>query len=178
MTVKATARKSANAKATAPKATADKAVATKEKVQTTKVAFDKAANNTRRATGSGANAFWYLAHKGDLAAVTSEAENDDLGISRIDVFEPTVNQEKAGILCKVRLVTLAATIDNISIFESDYTAGDIYLQMGGGKNIGDATTPKWVRDIKLTAQAKAQVLSYVHSLLVPAEEGEPSEAVN
>lgn len=161
MTVKTTNRTSSKAKPTAPAA---------EKSATTKVAFDKAANNTRRATGSGANAFWYLSHKGDLAAVTNEASNDALGIARIDVFEPTVNQEKAGILCKVRLVTYAATIDNISIFESEFNPGDIYLQMGGGRNIGDDKTPKWVRDVKLTAQAKAQVLSYIHSLLVPVEE--------
>lgn len=146
-----------------------RASAPKDKPQTTKVAFDKAQNNTRRATGSGANAFWYLAHKGDLAAVTAESANDALGITRIDVFEPTTNQEAAGILCKVRLVTYAATIDNISIFESEFNPGDIYMQMGGGKNIGDKDNPKWVRDVKLTAQGKAQILSYVHSLLVPAE---------
>lgn len=142
---------------------------TQKKTQTTQVAFDKAANNTRRATGSGAKPFWYLNHQGDLAAVTNEAANTALGIKEINVFEPTENQAKAGILCKIRLKTFAATIDNISIFESDYATGDIYMQMGGGRDIGTAETPKWVRDCKLTAQAKAQILSYVHSLLVPVE---------
>jgi hypothetical protein len=139
-----------------------------EKNQTTKVAFDKAANNTRRATGSGAKPFWYLNHVGDLAAVTKEASNLNLGISRIDIFEPTEKQEAIGILCKVKVHTLAATIDNISIFESEFSAGDIYMQMGGGRNIGgEGEEAKWVRDCKLTAQGKAQVLSYVSTLLVP-----------
>jgi hypothetical protein len=149
-------------KNTAPKAAA--------KTQTTKVAFEKADNNTRRATGSGAKPFWYLNHKGDLAAVSSEANNEQLGIKKIDIFEPTEKQADIGILCKVRLQTYAATIDNISIFESEFNAGDIYMQMGGGRNIGgEGGDAKWVRDCKLTAQAKAQVLSYVHSLLVPVE---------
>ena len=144
---------------------------TKEKAQTTRVAFEKASNNTRRATGSGAKPFWYLTHKGDLAAVTNEVSNEPLGIKKIDVFEPTEAQANVGILCKVRLNTYAATIDNISIFESDFTPGDIYMQMGGGRNIGTEGVAKWVRDVKLTAQAKAQILSHIHSMLVPVEEG-------
>jgi hypothetical protein len=146
------------------------ATATKEKKQTTQVAFEKAENNTRRATGSGARPFWYLDHKGDLAAVTNEASNESLGIRKIDIFQPTEKQAEIGILCKVRINTYAATIDNIAIFESDFNEGDIYMQMGGGRQIGTTEAPKWVRDCKLTAQAKAQVLSYVHSLLVPVEE--------
>lgn len=144
--------------------------AAKEEVKQTRIAFDQADNNTRRATGSGAKPFWYLNRRGDLAIVNEESANEQLGIKAIDIFEPTENQAKAGILCKVRLQTYAATIDNISIFESEYNEGDIYMQMGGGRNIGDSDNPKWVRDCKLTAQAKAQVLSYVHSLLIPAEQ--------
>lgn len=143
---------------------------TSVKEKTAKVAFEKADNNTRRATGSGAKPFWYLTHRGDLAAVTNEPTNEELGIQKIDIFQPSEKQLQHGILCKVRLKTYAAQIDNISIFESDFHAGDIYMQMGGGRNMGTEETPKWVRDVKLTAQAKAQVLSYVHSLLVPAEE--------
>lgn len=142
------------------------APATQEK--TTKIAFNMADNNTRRATGNGARPFWYLDHKRDLAAVTSASSNEALGIHRIDIFEPTEKQAKIGILCKVRIVTYAATIDNISIFESEFNPGDIYMQMGGGRQVGTEEAPKWVRDCKLTAQGKAQVLSYVHSLLVPA----------
>lgn len=143
--------------------------ATKAEEKQTRIAFDQADNNTRRATGSGAKPFWYLNRRGDLNIVTDESSNEQLGIKAIDIFEPTENQVKAGILCKVRLQTYAATIDNISIFESDFNKGDIYMQMGGGRNIGDSENPKWVRDCKLTAQAKAQILSYVHTLLIPAE---------
>jgi hypothetical protein len=150
--------------------TGKKPAAKKETKQATaKVAFSKAANNTRRATGSGAKPFWYLNHIGDLAAVTNNPENLALGITKIDIFEPTEKQEAIGVLCKVRLHTLAATIDNISIFESEFAEGDIYMQMGGGRNIGTEQEAKWVRDCKLTAQGKAQVLSYVHTLLIPAE---------
>ena len=136
---------------------------------TVKVAFEKAENKTRRATGSGAKPFWYLNHKGDLAGVTSEPHNDGLGIRKIEIFEPTQKQAEIGILCKVKLFTYAATIDNISIFPSDHHPGDIYMNMGG-RRVGNDEQAKWVRDCKLTAQAKAQVLSYVHSLLVPVQE--------
>lgn len=144
--------------------------AAEEKAPVTRIAFDQADNNTRRATGSGAKPFWYLNRRGDLAIVTEESSNEALGIKQIDIFEPTENQVKAGILCKIRLHTYAAIIDNISIFESDFAKGDIYMQMGGGRNIGSESEPKWVRDCKLTAQAKAQILSYVHSLTIPVEE--------
>jgi hypothetical protein len=144
--------------------------AAKAEPKQTRIAFDQADNNTRRATGSGAKPFWYLNRRGDLAIVNEQSSNEELGIRMIDIFEPTENQAKAGILCKVRLNTYAATIDNISIFESEFNKGDIYMQMGGGRNIGSDEAPKWVRDCKLTAQAKAQILSYVHSLCVPAEE--------
>lgn len=140
-----------------------------KKNATAKIAFDQAANNTRRATGSGATPFWYLNRKGDLAVVTNEPSNDNLGIRKIDIFRPTQRQMEADILCKVKVNTYAAIIDNISIFESDFHEGDIYMQMGGGRNIGSDSSPKWVRDCKLTASAKAQVLSYVHSLLVPIQ---------
>ena len=140
----------------------------KIKIPTKRVAFEKAENNTRRATGSGARPFWYLNRKADLAAVTNESSNEALGIRKIDIFEPTEKQAAIGILCKVRLHTYAATIDNISIFESELNPGDIYLQMGGGRNIGTEEEARWVRDCKLTAPAKAQILSYVYSLLVPA----------
>jgi hypothetical protein len=147
-----------------------KPVAKKEDAKVNaRIAFDQADNNTRRATGSGAKPFWYLNRKGDLAVVTDESSNDQLGIKAIDIFEPTEGQVKAGILCKVRLQTYAATIDNISIFASDFAEGDIYMQMGGGRNIGSDEAPKWVRDCKLTAHAKAQILSYVHTLLVIEE---------
>jgi hypothetical protein len=159
MTTKTTTRKSTKAPA-----------AKKETKQVSpRIAFDQADNNTRRATGSGAKPFWYLNRKGDLSIVTDESSNEVLGIKMIDIFEPTENQVKAGILCKVRLQTHAATIDNISIFASDFAEGDIYMQMGGGRNIGSDEAPKWVRDCKLTAHAKAQILSYVHTLLVIEE---------
>lgn len=135
-----------------------------------KVDFSKAANKTQRATGRGAKPFWYLNHKGELAAVTNEASNEQLGILKIDIFEPTQNQAKAGILCKVRLNTYAATIDNISIFPSEFHERDIYLNMGGGRNIGTEDSPKWTRDCKLTTLAKAQILSYVSTLLIPDED--------
>lgn len=137
---------------------------------TAKVNFGKAANNTRRATGSGAKPFWYLEREDELSVVTNEPFNKALGISLIKVFEPTQAQKLAGILCKVKLSTLSATIDNISVFESRFAEGDIYMQMGGGRNVGTEEAPKWVRDCKLTAPAKAQVLSYVFSLLEPVKE--------
>ena len=143
------------------------ATATKETAK--KIAFEKAGNNTRRATGNGARPFWYLDHTRDLSAVTSEAKNEALGIREIHIFEPTKKQAEIGVLCKVRIFTHAATIDNISIFESDHTEGDIYLQMGGGRQIGTEDSPKWARDCKLTSLAKAQILSYVHSLLIPVK---------
>lgn len=130
-----------------------------------KIAFDKAGNKTRRATGEGAQAFWYLDRSDDLAEVTAEASNAALGIEKIDVFEPTQAQAANGILCKIRLITLCGKDDNISIFASQYTDGDIYMQMGGGRKAEKDGKDVWYRDRKLNNAARAQILSYVHSLL-------------
>jgi len=133
------------------------------KTITRKVAFEKA-KPADLAAGGGAKPFWYLNRKGDLGAVTAEESNESLGIRKINVIPVTEVQEKAGMLCKVRLNTYAATIENISIYESDHTPGDIYLKVGGRK-VGTESHPKWQHDVKLTSQAKAQILSYVYSLL-------------
>lgn len=130
------------------------------------VDFSKVGASTRRATGSGAKPFWYLDRDADLSNVTAEDNNTLLGINKIYIWEPTEGQRKAGILCKVTLDSVVAKIDNISIFPSKFEAGDIYLQMGGGRNVaGEGEKEKWVRDCKLTAAARAQILSFVHSLL-------------
>lgn len=136
-----------------------------------KVDFSKVDGKTRRAEGSGAQEFWYLERTGDLANVTNKSQNEELGIDAIRVWEPTKGQEEAGVLCKVSLYTKSAKIDNISIFPSKHAEGDIYLQMGGGRNIAEpGQKAKWVRDCKLTSPAKAQVLSYVYSLLEKPED--------
>lgn len=130
------------------------------------VDFSKVKGVTRRATGSGAKPFWYLDRDGDLANVTNEDSNTLFGINKIYIWEPTEGQRKAGIICKVTVDSVVAKIDNISIFPSKYAKGDIYLQMGGGRNVAkDGEEAKYVRDCKLTAQTRAQVLSFVHTLL-------------
>lgn len=149
--------------------TATAAVATAPHQQTARIAFEKAANKTQRAFGSGGRAFWYLERTEDLEVVTSEASNEALGLTKIEVFEPTPNQEAGGIMCKIRLNTILGTIDNISIHESKHTAGDIYMNMGGRKYQDKDGKDQWQRDVKLTNPVRAQILSYVHSLVVPAE---------
>lgn len=126
------------------------------------VDFTKVDGNTRRATGEGAKPFWYLERTGDLKDVTNEAINDKLGVTKIQIWEPTMEQIKIGILCKVTLETLTTKVDNLSIFPSKYAAGDIFLKMSGGS---DGDKGKWTRDCKLTSAGRAQILSHVHSLL-------------
>lgn len=125
------------------------------------VDFSKVEGNTRRATGEGAEPFWYLKRDNDLTLVTNESSNPALGIEKIQIWEPTVEQKKIGILCKVTLETMAVKVDNLSIFPSKYAKGDIYLKMSGGSK----EEGKWTRDCKLTSAGRAQILSHVHSLL-------------
>lgn len=141
----------------------------KEKVATPakagmKVAFDRTGNKGRGS--SDGKAFWYLNRTGELSVVTAEASNPELGITAVEIFEPTQAQLANNILCKVRLVTLSGVDDNISIFASNYTEGDIYMQEGGGRKVEkEGQKAVWYRDRKLNDAAKAQILSYVHSLL-------------
>lgn len=115
--------------------------------------------------GNDANAFWYLKREGELAEVTAEAQNPALGITKIDIFPPTPDQEKYNIVCKVRLHTLCGTDENITIFASDRTAGDIYMRTSGARRVEKDDKVNWYNDRKLNNAAKAQILSHIHQFI-------------
>lgn len=115
------------------------------------------------------NAFWYLNREGELAAVTADAQNLALGITNIEIFPATPEQEKHNIVCKVRMTTLCGTDENITIFASDRTAGDIYMKLSGARKVEKDDKVNWYNDRKLNNIAKAQILSYIHQFIEVAQ---------
>lgn len=125
-----------------------------------------------RTYGAG-NAFWYLKHEGELAMVTNEPFNEDLGITNIEIFPVTDAQAAYGQLCRIRLTTAAVVVENLTVNASERVAGDIYLRESGGRKVPGkpaegnkpATEDKWYHDLKLSQAAKAQILSYIHQFV-------------
>lgn len=116
----------------------------------------------------GASAFWYLQRTGELEHVTGETANPALGITNIEIFEPMEWQLEYGCLCRIRLTTLSGVTENMGVYASERTAGDIYLRESGGRKVEgkDGKEDKWYYDHRLNNATKAQILSYVHQFVV------------
>lgn len=112
-------------------------------------------------------AFWFLKREGELEVVTSDAHNDALGITKLDMFAPTKPQIEMGIVCKIRMTTLTGIDENITIYGSDNTPGDIYLRASGARAVeqGEGQKKKWYNDRKFNNATTAQILSYVHQFV-------------
>lgn len=120
------------------------------------------------------NPFWYREREGELALVTDEPVNYALGIRRIMVFEPSEAQWNAGVIANVRLElgtedVVFATISGMQIRESKQLDGSIYLSTPSRNIAKEGEQARWLSDITLSNAVKAQILSYVETLLVDVE---------
>jgi hypothetical protein len=117
----------------------------------------------------GRDANWFLERTGELADVTDQASNPALGINSIAVFPASQKQMEYYTIANITLETVLGTIHGTQIKESNRVAGEIYLQTSS-HNTAKADQPKkWVSDVKLNRAVQAQILSYVNSLLEPAQ---------
>ena len=104
---------------------------------------------------------WYLNAVGKerKVIVTNEQSNDTLNIQDIVVqSDLSDSQRNAGILCKVSIRTSIGTIRGITVFVSKY-GNSLYLV----EQTEDEEDE--IPAYRLTDEAKAQVLAYVHSLV-------------
>lgn len=105
---------------------------------------------------------WYRDYVGEHKfSVTEECENKELDISEIIVTdELTAGQRKAGVACKVSLVTEVGTLRSYTIFESKF--GEAVFGSEPAEN-PDETRDKQVSAYRLTKGAEAQILNYIHA---------------
>lgn len=159
-------------------------VATEEKANETvmgganRQSTDAPVVNTRPATKrklggtfSNSSGQWYLEHDSEeLAGVTGEKTNLDLGIKLIQVFAPSDKQWSNGTVANVTLKTVVGLIKGIQVRESNRDeSGSLYMQTQSRSWEKDGQK-QYMNDIELDRKVEAQILSYVDDLLVPAEE--------
>lgn len=113
------------------------------------------------------NPFWYLDRTNDdLKGVTSEASNPDLGILGIDVTSATAEQVEKGVLAKVSVRTIVGNLYNISICQAKRNAQALRVQLPSHLKTTDSGNPNWMNEFTLSLKCKAQILSYVSTLVV------------
>jgi len=111
---------------------------------------------------------WYLQDTDQLAGVTAEASNPELGITGIQVFDPSPAQFDNGTVARITLDTIVGTIKGMQVVESDRD-NSLFLRMQSRSWEGDNGQKNYVNDVELSDKAKAQILRYVDSLLEPAQ---------
>lgn len=106
---------------------------------------------------------WYLQvlnkEKEKKVIITNKSSNKTLDIQDIVIqSDLSESQRNAGILCKVSIRTSIGTIRGITVFASKYS-NSLYLVEQTEDKEGE------IPAYRLTDEAKAQVLAYVHSLV-------------
>ena len=111
------------------------------------------------------NSAWYLDMIGEYTTkITAEDKNSDLGIESIIADgNLTDNQTRAGMLCKVNLVTTIGTIYGYTIWNSKFGQSlfGTSPNEGGQSEDGTRGNPAY----RLTREATAQVLAYLHGMV-------------
>lgn len=121
-----------------------------------------------RILGSTQDANWYLSRELDLANVTNEASNMHFGIKSISVRPATAGQMANYTIANVTLDTVLGKIMGIQIKESRREVGQIYVQESSRNIAKEGQPANWMSDLKLERAVQAQILSYVHDMLQPA----------
>ena len=126
------------------------------------------APTTRRLGGNRpAVGAWYLQDTEDLAGVTAEGFNDELGIREIKVYDPSDAQWNNGVLAITTLETVIGQIKGVQVMESSRD-NSIYLRMQSRSWEGNDGKKNYVNDLTLDRKVTAQVLRYVDAMLEDA----------
>ncbi|UNY39922.1 hypothetical protein KLEB273_gp249 [Bacillus phage vB_BauM_KLEB27-3] len=107
---------------------------------------------------------WYKNREGDLASVTEEPKNLDIGVLEIKVYEPTPGQYANGTIANITLETVIGSVSGLQIRESVKKPGQIYLQVPS-RSWETEGQRRYSNDVELARPVQAQILSYVDSLL-------------
>lgn len=112
--------------------------------------------------------FWYLNDTADLEGVTDEQSNPLLGITSINVFEPSEKQWDNGTVANISLDTIIGQIKGIQVIDSDRD-NSIYIRLQSRTWTGQDGKPQRANDVSLDRKVEAQILRHVNSLLVDVE---------
>jgi len=112
--------------------------------------------------------FWYMQDTPELAGVTDEASNPELGIRGITVREPSERQWELGTLAVVTLETIIGQVRGIQVLDSEFD-NSVYMRMQSRSWEGNDGKKNYVNDLVLDKKVEAQILRYVSSLLVDAQ---------
>lgn len=123
---------------------------------------------TRVLSGGGQDPLWYLSRDLDLENVTNESSNMHFGIKSIIVRAATPGQMANYTIANVTLETVLGKIMGIQIKESRREAGQIYVQESSRNIAKEGQPANWMSDLKLERAVQAQILSFVHDMLVPS----------
>lgn len=120
---------------------------------------------TKRRLGGNrpAGGFWYLQDTEDLAGVTAESSNAEIGIREIKVYDPSDAQWNNGVLATVTLETVIGQIKGVQVLESNRD-DSIYIRLQSRSYENDKGK-QYVNDVTLDRKVQAQVLRYVDSML-------------
>lgn len=106
---------------------------------------------------------WYLQDTEDLAGVTADGFNDDLGIREVKVFDPSDAQWNNGVLAIVTLETIIGQLKGIQVLESSRD-DSIYLRMQS-RSYEKEGQKQYINDVTLDRKVQAQVLRHVDAML-------------
>lgn len=124
---------------------------------------------TRILGGNNRDPQWYLKHEGELEMVTDEDSNEALGINKIYANAASEKQMHYGTIANITLETVIGKVTGLQVRESQKQAGAIFLTESSRDISKEGQDARWVSDVQLDKKVKAQVLSYVETLLVDAE---------
>jgi hypothetical protein len=112
--------------------------------------------------------FWYLdSNDPELAKVTDEDSNPELGILRIGFYETDRNDlASKNILGSVRLETVIGAVSGISVFFTQHPDGQVSVSCTNSSarvvnTAGETSTKELVR---LDKAVKAQINRYIHKM--------------
>lgn len=123
------------------------------------------------ADASSSNDQWYLEHDTEeLAGVTGEISNLDIGLKKIRVSNPTAKQWEKGTVANITIDTIVGTIGGIQVRESQWGNGQGLYMQTSSRSWEKNGEKQYQNDVELSRKMEAQILSFVDALLVPAEE--------
>lgn len=124
---------------------------------------------------------WYLDMVGEHTInITAEASNPDLGLEAITVDSNlTDKQREKGVVCKVNLVTTIGSFLNYTIWNSKF-GESLYgnSPSEGSYNVEEDSKQRGNPGYRLSREATAQVLAYLHPMVDFTQVIAPAAPVN
>lgn len=111
------------------------------------------------------NSTWYLGREDDLAVVTAESSNPEIGVEMLRVFAPREDQLKYNTVMTVAInLSVGVELRDISVRINE--SGNLYLNFPFSMIRGkDGQNNRYHDSIRLPRLITAQVLSFAHECI-------------